>query len=132
MKQHRSERIAELLKEEISEIINYELDDRRIRPALITHIKVSADLRHARVYVSVTGSQEEIQQTVEALNHAAEYVRHQLYPRLHLRVVPRLTFTYDDSLEAAARIEQLLAQTHRSDQPSAISDQRNNDEQADG
>jgi ribosome-binding factor A len=112
MKPYRPERIAELLKEEISEIINYELNDPRIQPSVISHVKVSSDLQHARVYVSLTGSPETIDQTVKALNHAAEYVRHQLYSRLYLRVVPRLTFTYDDSLEAAARIEQLLAQTH--------------------
>jgi len=112
MKRYRAERIADLLKEEVSEIINYELDDPRIQPSVISHVKVSADLQHARVYVSLTGSLEAIDQTVKALNHAAEYVRHQLYPRLHLRSFPRLTFTYDDTLEAAARIEQLLAQTH--------------------
>jgi ribosome-binding factor A len=115
MKHHRPERIAEVLKEEITEIINYELDDRRIRPAVVTHLKVSADMRHARVYVTLTGPPDQVQQTVDALNHAAEYVRSQLYPRLYLRAVPHLTFAYDNALEAAMRIEQLLAEVRSAD-----------------
>jgi ribosome-binding factor A len=112
MKRYRPERIAELLKEEISQVISYELDDQRIRPTVVTHINVSADLHHARVYVTVTGSPEEIHQTIEALNHAAEYVRHQLYSRVYLRAVPHLTFRYDTAWAAAARIDELLAEVH--------------------
>lgn len=110
-KSYRPARIAELLKEEISQIIHYELGDRRIRPATVTYIKVSSDLRHAKVYVSLIGSSQEIQDTIRRLNHAAGFIRSRLYPRLHLRFIPQLTFHYDDTLEKAARIEALLAET---------------------
>lgn len=108
MKRHRPERIGELLKEELSEIVNYELRDRRVGVVTITHVKVSSDLKHAKVYVSLLGSDEEVRQTIAVLNHAAQFMRHQLYPRLHLRFVPELTFAYDDSIAKAARIDDLL------------------------
>lgn len=111
MKPYRPARVAELLKQELSQIIHYELDDPRIKPATVTHVKVSPDLRHARVYVTITGSREEIDETVQGLNRAAGFIRRQLYPRLHLRFIPELRFSYDDTLEAAARIDELLAET---------------------
>jgi ribosome-binding factor A len=108
MKRYRPERIGELLKEELSEIVNYELRDRRVGVVTITHVKVSSDLKHAKVYASLLGSEEEVRQTIAVLNHAAQFIRHQLYPRLHLRFVPELTFAYDDSIAKAARIDDLL------------------------
>jgi ribosome-binding factor A len=105
-----------LLREEISEIINYELDDQRIKPATITHIKVSSDMRHARVYVGITGSRPEVDDSIRRLNHAAGFVRSQLYPRLSLRFVPQLTFHFDDSLEKAERLEKIFAEVENSRQ----------------
>ncbi|MBI3949609.1 MAG: 30S ribosome-binding factor RbfA [Acidobacteria bacterium] len=110
MKSYRPARIAELLKEEITQIINYELADKRIRPATVTYLKLSPDLRHARVYVSLLGSREEIEETIRRLNRATGFIRSQLYPRLYLRFVPQLTFHYDDTLEKAERLEKLLAE----------------------
>lgn len=110
MKPYRSARLAELLKEELSQIINYELDDPRIKPATVTHVKLSSDLRHARVYVSLLGSREEVNETIRHLNHAAGFIRHQLYSRLYLRFIPQFSFHYDDTLERAARLEKLLAE----------------------
>jgi ribosome-binding factor A len=110
MKSYRPARVAELLKEEITQIINYELGDRRIKPATVTYVKLSSDLRHARVYVGLMGSREEIEETIRRLNHATGFIRHQLYPRLYLRFIPQLTFHYDDTLEKAARLEHLFTE----------------------
>lgn len=112
-KSYRSARIAELLKEEISQIINYELGDRRIRPATVTYVKVSSDLRHAKVYVSLLGSRQEIEETIRRLNHATGFIQSQLYPRLYLRFIPQLTFHYDDTLERAARLEEIFAEERK-------------------
>jgi ribosome-binding factor A len=113
-KSYRPARIAELLKEEISQIINYELGDRRIRPATVTYVKVSSDVRHAKVYVGLLGSRQEIEETIRRLNHATGFIRSQLYPRLSLRFIPQLTFHYDDTLEKAARLDEILAETRES------------------
>jgi ribosome-binding factor A len=110
MKSYRPARVAELLKEEISQIISYELADQRIRPTTVTHLKISSDLRHARVYVSLIGSRQEVDETIRGLNRAAGFIRSQLYPRLYLRFVPELVFHYDDTLEKAERIEKLFAE----------------------
>jgi len=90
------------------------LGDRRIKPATVTYIKISSDLRHARVYVSLLGSREEIAETIHRLNHAAGFIRSQLYPRLYLRFIPQLTFQYDDTLEQAARLEKIFAEERES------------------
>lgn len=108
MKKYRPERLAELLKEEVSAIVGYEMNDPRLGLVTITHVTVSPDLRHAKIYVTHLGPAEEREQTVAILNHAAGYIRRQLFPRLHLRVIPELTFAYDDSLARAARIEDVL------------------------
>lgn len=113
MKRYRPERIGELLKEELSQIISYELGDPQLGLVTITHVKVSSDLRHAKVYVSTLGTPEESRQTVERLNHAAGFIRRQLYPRLHMKVIPELAFYYDETIARAARIDDLLYEEKR-------------------
>ncbi len=113
MKRYRPERIGELLREELSQIIGYELKDPQLGLVTITHVKVSRDLRHAKVYVSTLGTPEESRQTVERLNHAAAFIRRQLYPRLHLKTIPELVFHYDETIARAARIDDLLYEEKR-------------------
>ncbi|MCS6816049.1 MAG: 30S ribosome-binding factor RbfA [Blastocatellia bacterium] len=113
MKRYRPERIGELLKEEVSQIISYELKDPQLGLVTITHVKVSRDLRHAKVYVSTLGTPEESRRTVERLNQAAAFIRRQLYPRLHLKTIPELVFHYDETIARAARIDDLLYEEKR-------------------
>ncbi|GBC81453.1 Ribosome-binding factor A [bacterium HR10] len=122
MKRYRPERIGELLKEELSQIIGYELKDPQLGLVTITHVKVSADLRHAKVYVSTLGTPEESRRTVERLNHAAGFIRRQLYPRLHLKTIPELVFHYDETIARAARIDDLLYEEKRARGESLLAD----------
>jgi ribosome-binding factor A len=105
---YRSQRLAEELKNEISAIIAQEVRDPRIGFATVTQVKVSPDLRYARVYVSVFGSQEEKQQTLGALINATSYIRRQIGFRIRLRYLPELTFAYDESVEQGDRMTQLI------------------------
>lgn len=105
----RLQRVRELLKEEISHILLREMKDPRLGFLTVTDVEVSADLRHARVYVSVLGSKEEGQATMEALENAAGFVRRTLGERVRLRYIPELVFVYDPTAEKAARLERLLA-----------------------
>jgi ribosome-binding factor A len=105
----RLQRVRELLKEEVSHILMREMKDPRLGFVTVTDVDVSADLRHARVYVSVLGSKEEREATMEVLEHAAGFVRRTLGERIRLRYIPELVFVYDETAEKAARIEQLLA-----------------------
>ena len=111
MQGRRVDRIEEQLRIELSEILEREVADPRVRLVTVTHVKVSPDLRHARVFVSSLGGPEEKKKILQGLRSAAGYARHSLGQRLHhLRRTPELTFDYDDQIERETRIEQLLDQ----------------------
>jgi ribosome-binding factor A len=105
---HRVDRIAEQIREEVSQIVGYELRDERVGFTTVTDVRVTPDLATARVYVSVLGDADEQQRAVDALNRAAGYVRRQLAPRLRTKRVPDIHFALDDVLERGNKIENLL------------------------
>jgi len=111
MQSRRIDRIEEQLRIELSEILEREIQDPRIGLATVTHVKISPDLRHARVFVTVLGDDAQRKKTLQGLRSAASYVRHLLSKRLHhLKRVPELAFDYDEALEKEMRIEELLEQ----------------------
>ena len=111
MQGRRVDRIEEQLRIELSEILSMEVQDPRVRLVTVTHVKVSPDLRHARVFVSSLGGPEERKKILQGLRSAAGYARHSLGKRLHhLRRTPELTFDYDETIEKESRIEKLLDQ----------------------
>ncbi|HID86496.1 MAG TPA: 30S ribosome-binding factor RbfA [Anaerolineae bacterium] len=110
MTTRRQERVADLLQEEISDLLQRKVRDPRLEFVTVTAVKVSHDLRHARVYVSHLGSEEEQQAALAGLQHAAGFLRHELRARLSLRRVPELTFVLDESIERGQRILELLHQ----------------------
>lgn len=113
MQGKRTDRLGEQLRLELSDIIEHELSDPRIGFTTVTHVRVSPDLSHARVYVSVIGNDEARKQTLQGLNSARSFIRRKLSSRLqHLRHLPELAFSYDDSLEHGNRIEELLHKIH--------------------
>jgi len=105
---HRAERLADQIREEVAEMIAGELNDPRIGFAAVTRVELSGDLRHARVLVSVMGNDEEQQRTLEGLDSAARYVRHEIARRLRLRRAPELAFVLDRGGEEGLKIESLL------------------------
>ena len=111
MQGRRIDRIEEQLRTELGEIIEREIQDPRIGLATVTAVKVSPDLRHARVFVTVLGDANQRKKTLEGLRSAASFVRRELSKRLHhLRRIPELTFDYDEAVEKGIRIEELLDQ----------------------
>jgi ribosome-binding factor A len=107
----RLERLGGLFQEELSGLLLREVKDPRLaRLVSITRVVVSSDLRHARVYVSVMGSEEEKTSTLEGLTAAAPFLRRELNDRLALRRIPELSFRRDDSLEQGSRVLDLLKQ----------------------
>ena len=104
----RPERVAEMLREEISEIVGYELEDPRVQAVTVTDVRVSENLRDASVYVLVEGSEEEILDALVALRHAAPYVRKQVGFSLNLRRTPEIHFIRDTVEEHGARVDKLL------------------------
>ncbi len=104
----RPERLAESLKEEIAEVVGFELEDPRVQAVTVTDVKVTDDLRDAKVYVVVNGSEDEIKKALTALQHAAVYVRQQVTMNLSLRHAPHLFFVRDTAEENAARVGQII------------------------
>lgn len=104
----RPERLAETLREEIIEIVGYELEDPRVQSVTVTDVQVADNLRDAKVFVMVSGSEGEIKAALSALQHAASYIRQQIALNLNLNHAPRIHFARDTVEEKAIRVEELL------------------------
>ncbi len=104
----RPERLAEVLREQITEIVGYELDDPRLLSVTVTDVRVSDNLRDAKVFVMVEGSESEIKEALKGLQHAATFVRQQVALNLDLRHAPVINFVRDTVEENASRVAELL------------------------
>lgn len=104
----RPERVADMLREEIAQIVGYELEDPRLAMVTVTDVRVADNLRDARVFVTVMGDEAEHQAALTALRHAAPYVRKQLGFALSLRHTPEIHFVRDTIEEQGQRVDQLL------------------------
>lgn len=105
---HRTERVAEQIREELSQMLATEVRDPGIGLVTLTRVKVSPDLSLARVYWTIIGDKKEREQTKTALTRSAGYVRHLLAGRMTLRRVPEIHFHFDESVAAQDRVEQIL------------------------
>jgi ribosome-binding factor A len=107
----RTERLNHLIQEEISQLLQRQVKDPRLGGFIsVTEVSTSPDLRHAKVFVSVMGSEEEKRETLEALASASGFLRKELDMRLRLRRSPELSFHRDDSIEQGAHILELISQ----------------------
>ena len=105
----RTERVDELLRQEIGSIVSRDVADPRVGFATITSVETTPDLRHAKVWVSVIGQPAERDATLAALRHAMPFIRHELGTRLRIKRIPDLHVHLDDTAERGTRILQLLA-----------------------
>jgi len=106
--QHRPVRLAQELKSEISTIITRELPHQRLGFLTITDVKVSPDLRYARVFVSVLGSGVDKAETLTTLNKEKSFIRQLIGRRFRLRHTPEITFIYDETVEHADHMMRLM------------------------
>ena len=109
----RPDRVGEMVRMAISQVILHGLRDPRIGLATITEVKMSPDLKLARVFVSVLGNSEQQKVTVQQLNYARAHIRHEISSLLKLRRAPELMFEYDSSADYGTRIEELIQQTRK-------------------
>ncbi|MDQ3548518.1 MAG: 30S ribosome-binding factor RbfA [Chloroflexota bacterium] len=108
MSGRRRERVSDLLRDEVSEIIQREMSDPRLGFVSITRVELSPDLKYARMFISVMGSEEERASSLVALNNASGFIRRLLAPRLRMRVIPEVSFRLDRSMEHAENIARIL------------------------
>lgn len=104
----RPEKVAELVREEIIQIVGYELEDPRVALVTVTDVRMSDNLRDARVYVTSVGTEAERAAALVALRKAAPFVRRQLGLALSMRHTPEIHFIRDTVEESATRVEELL------------------------
>jgi ribosome-binding factor A len=109
----RPERVADILRDEISQIVGYELEDPCLTMVTVTDVRLSGNLRAARVYVTVAGNDEEHRLALAALRRAAPYVRKQLGLSLNLPRTPEIHFVRDRVEEEGERVDKLLAELER-------------------
>jgi ribosome-binding factor A len=119
----RPERVAHLLQQRLAELLARGLKDPRLGLVTITGVKMSPDLREARVFWTAHGEAEVRKETARGLSAARGYLRHEL-STLGLRVLPELHFTYDEAIDRGDRIERLLREVHEADE------QRSSEERA--
>ncbi len=108
----RSEQVADQVRSLVGELLLREIHDPRIGFTTLTEVKMSADLRHARIYVSVYGDDETKKKTMDGLHAATGFIRREIGHQLRLRYTPEIVFEYDPSVEYGAHIEEVIRHIH--------------------
>ena len=116
MEHKRSDRVADLILKELAEVLLRRVKDPRLADITLTDVKVSPDLRHAKVFYSMLGDDERKASAMVGLESARGFVKRELGKRLHLRRMPDIEFHFDGSLEYGSHIDQLLDDLEESDQ----------------
>jgi ribosome-binding factor A len=114
----RTDRVGEAIQELVAALLLREIKDPRIGLITITGVRVSPDLRHARIYFSTLGDDEQRTRSLRGLRSAAGFIRGQVARQLNLRVAPEIAFEFDPSLEEAERLSRLLKDVPPSDEQS--------------
>jgi ribosome-binding factor A len=114
----RTDRVSDLLRAELSDLLLREVHDPRVKLASVTTVDVTPDLRRAVVKISVLGDDEQRQATIEGLRHARGFLRTELARRLRLRATPELVFELDRGAEQSQKISDLLESLHGRDESS--------------
>ena len=104
----RADRVSDLLKEEISQMLLKEVKDPHIGFITITDVEVSKDLQVAKVFYTILGSEKQVSESAQALQRVSRFIKKQLGKRLRMRYIPDIIFRYDHSLEYGAKIDHIL------------------------
>jgi ribosome-binding factor A len=108
MSSDRMRRVNEAIRQVIGDAVASDLKDPRVGFVTVTDVSTSADLSHARVYVSVLGGSHTRTETIDGLRHAHGYLQRRIAGELHLKRTPTLEFSYDDTTDRAMRLEALI------------------------
>ncbi len=115
MRFKRSLRVSELIKREIGAIISFTIKDPSIKAVNITSVKVSDDLKYAKIFYSIIGDSQTREEAGKGLDRAKKFIRSEIGHRCDLRYVPEIQFSYDSGMDDAAHIELLLKKIHDSE-----------------
>jgi ribosome-binding factor A len=96
------------IQHEVSLMLSRNMKDRRVGFVTVTGVQMSPDLRHARIFISMMSSEEEKKESLETLNHATGWIRHELGQRIRMKFVPNIIFLMDTSQDYGDRIDRLI------------------------
>jgi len=123
MKTHRLARVAEAIREVASETILFELNDPRVKGVTVTRAEVSGDLQHAKIFVSIMGTEAEQKLTMHGLRHATGFVQSKLAKRLQTRFTPIVQFVVDDGVKKSLEMTRLIHEALGSPNSAASGDE---------
>jgi len=123
MKHHRLARVAEAIREAASEAILFQIKDPRVKFTTVTRAEVSADLQHAKVYVSVMGSERDRNLTLHGLKSATGFIQSKVGDRMKSRYIPHIEFILDEGVRNSQEVARLLAEERARDRSSVTSDE---------
>ena len=109
MKSHRTARVSEVIREVAAETILFHIRDPKVKNVTVTRAETAADLQHAKVYVSIMGSEAEQRRSLRALQNAAGFVQSRLGDRMSTRFLPLLTFVIDEGVKKSLEVARILA-----------------------
>jgi ribosome-binding factor A len=104
--------LALQIQQEVSLMISRDMKDRRVGFVTVTGVQLTPDLRHARIFISMMGSESEKEESLEALSHATGWVRHELGQRIRMKFIPEIVFQFDTSQEYGEHIDRLIDEIH--------------------
>ena len=119
----RADRVAHLIQQIVAELLRRDISDPRLQAATITDVKVTRDLRVARVYFTAAGGAAAAADMTRGFERASGFIKRSLAPRLGLRYMPELEFFYDESFDRGARIERLLKSVRPPGEPTDPSEE---------
>jgi len=112
----RQEKLVQLLKEEVSDILRREIKDPRLGFFTVIDAEITSDLRHAKIFVSIMGSEEERKQSMEVLKHAQHFVRQEFGKRVRMKVLPDIQFFRDETVDKGVRMLELLEEIKKDEE----------------
>ena len=115
----RSQRVAEQIRRELADLLQFEVKDPRVGRITVTEVEVSGDMAHAKVYYSAPPAEQETGELQKGLEKSAGFLRGQLASRMLLRTVPQLHFIYDASIDRGMRLSRLIDEALSPEQPPA-------------
>ena len=113
----RTEKVAEEIKHQLAVILTRELAELKLGLVTVTRVRISRDLKNAKAYLSFIGNKEPAEVCVEKVNNRKKQIRMHLGKSMHLKFVPEIDFYYDDNIEYASRIDEIIKEIHKEDKP---------------
>ncbi len=113
----RTEKVAEEIKHQLAGILTRDLAELHLGLVTVTRVRISKDLKNAKIYLSFIGNKEPVDKCIEKVNNRKKQIRMHLGANMHLRFVPELDFYFDDTIEYASRIDEIIKEIHKDEEP---------------